>query len=98
MRVYNLTPDTEIDYRGHRIPPNGGFADLRDLTFLPDRDKQLEKDRVLAFGALPPWFQPYVAPVVVQEPQVIAPVVFEPTVLDPVVLSATSELPKKAKR
>jgi hypothetical protein len=56
MRVFNVTPSTEVEYRGRMISPNGGFVDLPDVPFLPDRDLQLERDKIIAFRRLPEWF------------------------------------------
>jgi hypothetical protein len=53
--VYNLTP-TEVTYKGRRIPPNGGSLEYQDLTFIPTRDLELEKSKVLAFGSVPHWW------------------------------------------
>lgn len=55
MLVYNLTKD-EVTYKGRKIPPNGGSVDFLELTFIPNRDRELETNRVLAFGYLPPWW------------------------------------------
>ena len=57
MKVYNLTEMT-LDYRGYKIPPNGGWVEIPDLTFIPDRDKRLEKEKYLSFGSLPSWWHP----------------------------------------
>jgi hypothetical protein len=54
MRVFNLT-DQRVDYRGKLIPPYG--SEEYDLDFIPDRDRQLEKAKMLAFGALPKWWR-----------------------------------------
>lgn len=56
MKVYNLT-DGIVDYRGRHIPPHGGWVDISDLTFIPDRDKKLE-GKYLSFGSLPSWWHP----------------------------------------
>jgi hypothetical protein len=56
MRVFNLTTKT-VDYRGKNIGPNGSFEDYPDMTFIPDRDKALEGQRVLSFGKLPYWWE-----------------------------------------
>lgn len=55
MRVFNLTSE-EVTYKGRKIPPNGGSIDYLDLTFIPNRDRELEAGKVLAFGCLPPWW------------------------------------------
>lgn len=55
MLVYNLTKD-EVTYKGRKIPPNGGCVDFLDLTFIPNRDRELETKKVLAFGCLPTWW------------------------------------------
>jgi hypothetical protein len=57
VRVYNLTKG-HINYKGREIPPNGGFLDYPTLTFVPDRDRNLEVMRILAFGSLPAWWAP----------------------------------------
>lgn len=54
MRVFNLT-DQRVDYRGKLIPPYG--SEEYDLSFIPDRDKMLEKRGMLAFGALPKFWK-----------------------------------------
>lgn len=53
MRVFNLTKQ-QVEYRGKIIPAEGSL-DL-GITFIPDRDRMLEKMRVLAFGELPSWY------------------------------------------
>lgn len=55
MIVFNLT-DNPLQFHGKTIPANGGSVDIKGLKFIPDRDRKLEKDRVLAFGFLPRWF------------------------------------------
>lgn len=55
MLVYNLT-EAELNYKGKKIPPNGGSVNMPDLTFIPDRDRALESSKVLAFGKLPKWW------------------------------------------
>lgn len=58
MLVYNLTPKTLL-FMGRPIPPSGGSRDYPELDnggFIPTRDLQLEKDKVLAFGKLPYWW------------------------------------------
>lgn len=56
MRVYNLT-DQVLSYRGKDLPPNGGSKDFQELdVFIPDRDRELEERKVIAFGALPSWW------------------------------------------
>lgn len=55
MRVFNLT-QYEVDYKGRKIPANGGSLDYPTLTFVPSRDLELEAAKVLAFGALPAWW------------------------------------------
>jgi hypothetical protein len=55
MRIFNLTPATEIEFRGRMIPPNGGFVDI-PLSFVPNSDRILERDGLLAFDELPAWF------------------------------------------
>lgn len=65
MRVFNLTGQT-IDFRGVSIPA----YDSRDIeiSFIPDRDRVLEKNGILAFGALPKnWKRP------VEKAPVVAP-------------------------
>lgn len=60
MRVFNLT-DQRVDYKGRTIAPYG--SDEFDLSFIPDRDRGLEKARILAFGALPKnWRRPQPPP------------------------------------
>ncbi len=62
MNVYNLT-EFDLSYKDRTIPPNGGFLEY-DLSFVPDRDRYLEKMKILAFGELPKWWsfkQPKVA-------------------------------------
>ena len=55
MLVYNLL-NQPLDFKGRTIPPNGGSVDFPGLAFIPDRDRELEKGRVLAFGSLPYWW------------------------------------------
>lgn len=56
MRVFNLT-DQRVDYKGRTLPPYG--SEEFDLSFIPDRDRGLEKAKILAFGALPKnWHRP----------------------------------------
>ncbi len=56
MKVFNLT-DQRVDYKGRTIAPYG--SETYDLTFIPDRDRALEKAKILAFGALPKgWRKP----------------------------------------
>lgn len=60
MRVYNLT-DQRIDYKGRLIAPYG--SEEYDITFIPDRDRNLEKAKILAFGFLPKgWKKPQPPP------------------------------------
>jgi hypothetical protein len=54
MKVFNLT-DQRVDYRGKLIQPYG--SEEYDLTFIPDRDRALEKNGILSFGALPKWWR-----------------------------------------
>jgi hypothetical protein len=54
MRVFNLSSQF-VDYRGRNIPPNG-YYDFPGLTHIPDRDRALERSRILAFGKLPQWW------------------------------------------
>lgn len=54
MKVFNLT-DQIVDYRGKVIPPYG--SEEYDITFIPDRDRALEKNGILSFGALPKWWR-----------------------------------------
>jgi hypothetical protein len=56
VKIYNLT-DGIIDYKGRLIPPNGGWVEISDLVFIPDRDKKLD-GKYLAFGELPSWWHP----------------------------------------
>lgn len=57
MKVYNLT-NMPIDFKGKTIPPNGGFVEYPMLGgFIPDRDRELEKNKVLSFGELPVWWR-----------------------------------------
>lgn len=55
MLVYNLTSGPVV-YKGRKLPPNGGSADIRDMSFIPNRDLELEKARILSFGKLPQWW------------------------------------------
>jgi hypothetical protein len=56
MKVYNLTTKA-ITYRGKDIPVSG-FLNYPELDkFIPDRDKDLETKKVLAFGKLPLWWR-----------------------------------------
>jgi hypothetical protein len=56
MLVYNLTNQV-LAYRGKDLSPNGGSKDFPELDiFIPDRDKELETKKVIAFGALPSWW------------------------------------------
>ena len=55
MLVYNLT-NGEVTYKGKKVPPNGGSVNIPDLSFIPNRDLELEKARILAFGSLPRWW------------------------------------------
>jgi hypothetical protein len=57
VKVYNLT-DRTIDYRGRLIPANGGWVEMPELTYIPDRDLRLAEARYLAFGSLPDWWHP----------------------------------------
>lgn len=68
MRVFNLT-DQRVDYRGKLIPPYG--SEEYDLDFIPDRDRQLEKSKMLAFGAIPKWWRKP-APVIDPAPTAVA--------------------------
>lgn len=55
MRVYNLT-STALEYRGKRIPP-GDFLEFPVLDkFLPDKDRALVQNRIIAVGSLPSWY------------------------------------------
>lgn len=56
MLVFNLTT-ANIVYRRRSISPNGESLDFPDLSFIPDRDRLLEKQGILAFGSLPKDFQ-----------------------------------------
>lgn len=58
MLVFNLTAQ-ELNYKGRKIPPNGGSLNYPELDkgFIPDRDRALEKKKVLAFGSLPYWWK-----------------------------------------
>ena len=102
MRVFNLTSETKI-YKGKPIPPDGGSADFPTLSFIPNRDRELEQKKVLAFGALPAWFvrekavrqaalapKPVSAVVSVKVADVVA-------VEDRVVMEATPEPPTEKK-
>lgn len=56
MLVFNLTASV-LDFHGKPLAPNGGSANFPELdSFIPDRDKALEKARKISFRALPPWF------------------------------------------
>lgn len=55
MLVFNLT-DRPIAYRNRTIPPEGQF-DFKDMEFVPDRDKALEKSKILSFGSRPSWWR-----------------------------------------
>jgi hypothetical protein len=56
MLVFNLTSQ-ELIYKGHTIPRDGGSVSLPELDkFIPDRDRELEEKKVLAFGSLPYWW------------------------------------------
>lgn len=55
MLVFNLT-DRPIAYRNRTIPPEGQF-DFKDMDFVPDRDKALEKSKILSFGSRPSWWR-----------------------------------------
>ena len=53
MRVFNLTQNP-VDFHGKLIPPDGGSLDFPDLDkFIPNADKRLEKDGMIALGYLP---------------------------------------------
>lgn len=66
MRVFNLTSQN-IDYRNVSIPAYES-RDV-DVSFIPDRDRVLEKNGILSFGSLPKgWKKP-----VVKEPAVVVP-------------------------
>lgn len=54
MRVFNLTKEN-VEYRGKTIPAEGSL-DFPQLSFIPDRDRELEGNKVLAFGQLPRWY------------------------------------------
>jgi hypothetical protein len=57
MQVYNLT-ERPIDFHGRTIPPNGGSVSFPELdSFIPDRDQELERARVLSFGHVPEWWK-----------------------------------------
>jgi len=57
MRVFNLTKNP-IDFHGRTIPPDGGSLDYPEISnFLPLRDRKLEEQKVLSFGALPLWWR-----------------------------------------
>ncbi len=55
MLVYNLTSN-EVHYMGRPIPPNGGSLEFPSMTYVPTRDLALQKNKVLAFGSLPAWW------------------------------------------
>jgi hypothetical protein len=56
MKVFNLT-EKMIDYRGKTLPP-GGSQEFPELdVFVPTRDRELERQHVLAFGELPSWWK-----------------------------------------
>lgn len=55
MRVYNLQ-SYPLDFHGKVISANGGHLDLPDNTFIPSRDRNLEKNGVISFNQLPSWF------------------------------------------
>lgn len=55
MLVFNLS-EKALDYRGIKLKANGGSYNYRDMTFVPDRDLELAKSKILAFGALPQWW------------------------------------------
>jgi hypothetical protein len=56
MNVYNLT-NKQITYRGKDIPVSGCLNYPELDTFIPTRDMELEKKKVLAFGELPLWWR-----------------------------------------
>jgi hypothetical protein len=57
VRVYNLT-DQPLEYRGRTLPPLGGSFDFQELdSFVPDRDKELAKNKVVSFDTLPQWWK-----------------------------------------
>jgi hypothetical protein len=56
MKVFNLT-NHPLDFHGCIIAPNGGSLDYVDLNFfIPTRDRKLEEQRIVSFGALPAWW------------------------------------------
>jgi hypothetical protein len=59
MLVFNLT-EKELKFRGKPIPPNGGSNNYPELDpprgFIPNRDRKLEAQKVIAFGQLPKWW------------------------------------------
>lgn len=55
MLVFN-TSSKEITYRGKPIPADGGSLEYPGLIFIPNRDRELEVNHLLSFGALPAWF------------------------------------------
>lgn len=58
MKVFNLR-EHDLKFHGQTIPANGGSVELRDLdTFVPDRDRRLADEKVIAFGSLPRWWKP----------------------------------------
>jgi hypothetical protein len=60
LNVYNLT-DKDLLFHKKSIPPNGGSQNYPELDppkgFIPDRDRELEKKKVVAFGTLPYWWK-----------------------------------------
>lgn len=54
MRVFNLTTEPHF-FKGKVIPANGGYLDIQ-MSFIPDRDRELETAKILAFGSLPAWW------------------------------------------
>jgi hypothetical protein len=108
MRVFNVTPATDVEYRGRMIPSNGGYVDVPDPIFIPERDLQLERDRILAFHTLPSWFvqkqetagvaqQTETTPALVYSKVVAEPEALE-AVLEPTTLRAEESAPKKNRK
>ena len=58
MLVFNLQ-NYVLDFHGKKIPADGGslnFTELDPPGFIPDRDRKLESDKIIAFGKLPYWW------------------------------------------
>lgn len=98
MKVFNLS-EKDLDYRGKKIAANGGSQMYADLKFIPNRDLQLEKNGVIAFGTLPAGWQPKVRKSVAPPPPVpAAPQVIKLEVSDQVPVTDAAQVEKVLKR